>query len=228
MSSNPIYRYVERQTNDEAAKMSEAAAQQARYKRRTYVVDRGFQFKYTMMITVFGTGIAALLGWFLYDSIRESTEIANMMAEFPELQMQIQERDAQKMLIIGLGVTAICLWLVIWGIVMTHRVAGPMFIMTRYVRQLGAGEYPSLRPLRKNDELREFFDAFKTMLDTLSDHDRKDLEELRAVAKKLDDLSARAAKGESNADLSRELRSLVEPLRSVASHKAKRLKLPNF
>ena len=42
-------------------------------------------------------------------------------------------------------------------IFITHRISGPIFVMARYLRDVREGKTPSGRPLRKRDELKEFF-----------------------------------------------------------------------
>src|SRR5690606_16831016 len=54
------------------------------------------------------------------------------------------------LLAVGVGVA---------GIVVTHKVAGPIFKMTRQIRALGEGRWRVPDPLRKGDELADFFGA---------------------------------------------------------------------
>lgn len=50
----------------------------------------------------------------------------------------------------------------------THRIAGPLYVMTIYMNQIINGKYPEfLRPLRDKDLLKDFYDTFKTMIETL-------------------------------------------------------------
>ena len=205
--------------------MQEAAQPRIKYRRRTYVVNRRFQFKYTLIITMIGTGIAAALGYFLYISIKESTEIVNAtLLEYPQLQEHVQAADQQKYLILILGVAAIALALLVWGVLMTHRVAGPLFIITRYVNTLADGVYPSIRPLRKGDELHDFFEAFAHMMDELKARDRKDLDALGRVCDGLQTQVNALQSGAADTDkTAKEIHMLIEPVRAVMAHKAKRM-----
>ena len=47
------------------------------------------------------------------------------------------------------------------GIIVTHKIAGPVFKMKRQIRELGEGNFTIPYPLRKGDELREFFEVFR-------------------------------------------------------------------
>lgn len=53
-------------------------------------------------------------------------------------------------------------------ILKTHRIAGPIFVMSMYMRQIRDGSVPdSLRPLRKHDEFKQFYTLFGEMVHTL-------------------------------------------------------------
>jgi len=45
-------------------------------------------------------------------------------------------------------------------IFISHKISGPLHVMTDYLRKLQRGENPDFRPLRKNDELKDFYDEF--------------------------------------------------------------------
>lgn len=52
-------------------------------------------------------------------------------------------------------------------IFVTHRISGPVFVMARYLRELREGKEPSTRPLRKKDELKDFFSELQETVDYL-------------------------------------------------------------
>jgi HAMP domain-containing protein len=54
-----------------------------------------------------------------------------------------------------------------WCLVMSHRVCGPLVRLKRYMEEVAAGRIPDVRPVRKNDELQDVFDAFSAMLESL-------------------------------------------------------------
>ncbi|HOO73124.1 MAG TPA: hypothetical protein PK926_15310 [Spirochaetota bacterium] len=56
---------------------------------------------------------------------------------------------------------------------MTHRISGPLYVMTNYMREIVNGKYPNIRPLRKKDELKEFYDQFRSMVATLKEKENK-------------------------------------------------------
>ncbi len=49
----------------------------------------------------------------------------------------------------------------------THKISGPIYVMTNYMKQILDGEKPSFRPLRKDDEMKEFYSLLQETIDKL-------------------------------------------------------------
>jgi len=85
-------------------------------------------------------------------------------------------------LVVGIGMA---------GIVVTHKVAGPIFKMKRHLRDVGAGKLDIPWGLRKGDELVEFFEVLREMIQALrqqrSDQIAQVDEALAALAGKVPD-----------------------------------------
>jgi hypothetical protein len=127
------------------------ASQKPSWRRRTYLIDREFQLKYIFMLTAIGAGSLGLFGvlaWWAHTAALESGSAAEGVAGMTILWLT------------GLGVVGTAVALGLFGLVFTHRVAGPVYVMNLYVEALAAGHYPKLRPLRRYDELKKFFDRF--------------------------------------------------------------------
>jgi signal transduction histidine kinase len=73
------------------------------------------------------------------------------------------------LLVLGIGLA---------GVVVTHKVAGPVYKMKRLLGDLGRGQFKVVARLRKGDELQHFFDAFNDMANQLS---RRQEEEIRQI-----------------------------------------------
>jgi nitrogen fixation/metabolism regulation signal transduction histidine kinase len=69
-------------------------------------------------------------------------------------------------LVFGVGVA---------GIIVTHKVAGPIFKMKRQIRELGEGSLKVPSPLRKGDELVEFFEEFRTAITRLRGYQSEEI-----------------------------------------------------
>ena len=73
-------------------------------------------------------------------------------------QMFVVLISVLSLLVVGIGLA---------GIIVTHRVAGPIFKMKRLLGFVGDGHLLLTDKLRKGDELQHFFDAFERMVHSL-------------------------------------------------------------
>ena len=56
----------------------------------------------------------------------------------------------------------------------THRIAGPIYVMTNYMRQIADGKIPEhVRALRKKDFFQDTYEVFKDMVKALKDRERR-------------------------------------------------------
>jgi nitrogen fixation/metabolism regulation signal transduction histidine kinase len=94
-------------------------------------------------------------------------------------------------LLIGFGVL-LSVVLTMYGIVLTHKVAGPLFKVTLYLDKIRDGKLGQVYALRKGDELVEFFDHFKAAHDALRKQEQGDIELLGRAAEKLSDEALKA------------------------------------
>ena len=73
------------------------------------------------------------------------------------------------------------------GIFFTHKVAGPVYKMTRLLKQVGAGNLHVDARLRKGDELKDFFVTFTDMVASLRQFEAAQLSQIEdAEARPLD------------------------------------------
>jgi nitrogen fixation/metabolism regulation signal transduction histidine kinase len=150
--------------------------------RRTYLIDRGFQLKYTVLLVLCGTLISILFGALAYlaevdvhRSLAEELMRAGGRSADPRLVSGLVNESATTLLVLTVAVAVLmsaALGLI--GILITHRVAGPLYVMSSYVNTLAEGHYPIFRPLRRNDELKTFFDQFRAAIDSLRRAEEED------------------------------------------------------
>jgi len=75
-------------------------------------------------------------------------------------------------LLVGLGV---------YGIKMTHKVAGPLFKVSLYLGKMRDGRLDKVYNLRKGDQLVSFYDHFKTAHQGVVDMEKADIAQLQQV-----------------------------------------------
>ena len=145
--------------------MSEAsAAAGTPVSRRRYLVDRGFQLKYALLMALAGLVVAAVFGVWLHQAHVQATAL---LSPDPETRALVERSDR---LLLG-AFAAISLLLAaalgLLGVVITHRVAGPVFVMGHYLQVLAQGRFPRMRTLRRSDELKTFFSTFIEAVDAM-------------------------------------------------------------
>lgn len=50
--------------------------------------------------------------------------------------------------------------LFVYGVYLTHKIAGPIYVMRHYCKEIQQGKVPQFRPLRKGDLLVDFYNDF--------------------------------------------------------------------
>ncbi len=108
-------------------------------------------------------------------------------------------RRQQRMILSLVGGLALMVVLIgLLGILFTHKVAGPVYKMSRLLKLVGDGQLQVEASLRRGDELKEFFDNFTAMVSRLRDCEKNKVEQIEAALAALD----RGAKDEAVAALS--------------------------
>lgn len=84
-------------------------------------------------------------------------------------------------LIIAIIVFVIAQGVVLFVILLrkTHRISGPLYLLSMYTRKIIDGEHPHIRPLRENDEFKEYYDLFIKMAKTIREREEKSARSLR-------------------------------------------------
>lgn len=93
----------------------------------------------------------------------EDKKSANNLAEVKKQKEDIaRERTNLQLLLVGTGLALVVLLLVM-GIVITHRIVGPVHKMKRLLRRVSTGRLVIEERLRRGDELEDLFDTFLQM-----------------------------------------------------------------
>jgi methyl-accepting chemotaxis protein len=95
-------------------------------------------------------------------------------------------------LVLSLSLVVFVVFVGLMGILVTHKVAGPIFKMKRQLNQVADGHLRIPDKLRKGDELVEFFDAFHRMVVGLRERQQAEIQLLEECIAKLEDQTAEA------------------------------------
>ena len=175
--------------SDPTAATGAPASPRPRYKRKlsNYLLDKKLQLRYVLIVTILSGVIAGALGFMIYQQRRAASEsIEKDLAALTQKdtsQDQFQEQIASdlasedqalvyKMVGVGIGLVVI---LSLYLILMTHKVAGPLFKVSMYFERMADGRLGVVTPLRKGDMLVDFFTSFKEMHDTVRGRAQEDV-----------------------------------------------------
>ncbi|HOK01780.1 MAG TPA: hypothetical protein PKX79_08260 [Spirochaetota bacterium] len=102
----------------------------------------------------------------------------NEFANISELLVKNHERnlkniksltDYNRILLITLLICVVLQGILLFVLIvrLTHRISGPILVMSNYMKEIIEGKMPNPRPLRDKDELKEFYDLFREMVNSL-------------------------------------------------------------
>jgi signal transduction histidine kinase len=143
------------------------------------IIDRRFQFKYTAIIFSVAAVVSAALGFLLLDAY---TELNKMLDLSDPIKDQLNADDARRVFTLVIGFLAAEVLLIgVAGLLITHRVCGPIVVLHRHLGTLLDGRYPILRGLRSGDEFVSTFETFSELVNALRERDEREAEELKAL-----------------------------------------------
>jgi hypothetical protein len=150
--------------------------------RRTYLVDRSFQLKYILLLMGWGVVLAALFSLWTHQAHLQALET---IVRDPAQRVLIERADRQLLWALGaIGALSVAA-LGLLGFIMTHRVAGPVYVLAHYLTLLGRGRYPAHRALRRHDELKALNARFMDTIDALKERDARRLAHLEAAVARM-------------------------------------------
>lgn len=153
------------------------------YKRslRNYLLNSSYQLRFTAVIVALAAVLTGGLGYFVMSKAREASRLVSVRAMDPtdELAQQLVAQFARndRMLMVILISFGFVLSLVLagYGIVLTHKVAGPLFKITTHLDKIRDGKLGVVYNLRKGDQLVDFFEHFKGAHDALRTRTEEDI-----------------------------------------------------
>jgi nitrogen fixation/metabolism regulation signal transduction histidine kinase len=153
------------------------------YKRsiRNYLLDASYQLRFTGVIVVISAILTGGLGYLVMHNAHEASRVVEVRALDPsdpfaqELAQQFAHGD--RMLLATLIAFGFILSVVLaaYGIVLTHKVAGPLFKVANHLDKIRDGKLGVVYNLRKGDHLVDFFEHFKNAHDALRARTEEDI-----------------------------------------------------
>ena len=169
------------------------------YKRKisNYLLDKRLQLRYVLLVTILSGVISGSLGYLIYqqrhaasESIERDlaalTEDDNSLKEFQDQVaggMAAEDRAlVYKMIGVGMGLVII---LSLYLVLMTHKVAGPLYKVSMYFDRMAEGRLGNVTALRKGDMLQDFFGNFREMHEAVRTRLQSDVITMESAATSL-------------------------------------------
>lgn len=128
-----------------------------------------------------------------------------------ELERRLAEGDSRLMWRLVICWLVLVVMLFVLGILVTHRIVGPLYVVDRYLGRIIAGEPVRFRPLRKGDEFQALFERVKELAGQL---DRERAEDVSTIEAALDAVRLHARGADPAA-----LAAALAPLEALAAER---------
>ena len=211
--------------------MTGGRPQTATYKRswKNYLLNTKYQLRFTLFMVAIAAVLMYMLAWgvrnpstheHIWPTVMSEAESATKVGvntiqglgfDDPQQIAALKRQESLLEWVLVATVLVLCGGLFVFGIKMTHKVAGPLHKIGLYLDKVRDGKYTAVYNLRKGDQLIDFFEHFKEAHNALRKVQEKDVQTLR-------DLIAAAEKSDAPGK-SAELAASLDDLRKLLATK---------
>ncbi len=185
-----------------------------RRRMRNYLIDTKLQLRFASYLIAMAAAISLGLGWLLWDAYRESSRLVAIGDPRLDdaLAAVLAREDRARIFWLALVLVAVVGCLLVFAVVVTHRVAGPAVFLARTCRGVGEGRLQRPRSLRRRDLLVDLADEVGLMIEALREREGEERAALAGAAERLRRPGASPAES-----------AVAETLERIAAEKARRL-----
>jgi hypothetical protein len=170
-----------------------------KYKRKisNFLIDKKLQLRYIIVVLLVSALIAGALGYLIYQQEHKASLALNADLEaigLGEVAKDLGAKDSAliyRMIAVGLGLAGI---LTFFLMVMTHKVAGPLFKISMYFERMAAGRLSNVTPLRDGDMLQTFYGEFSAAHHAVRAQQTEDVAQMVVIAERLQTSDSDAVK----------------------------------
>ena len=135
---------------------------------RNLLIYPGYQLRFVFWVTLTGISLIAGLGIMIYRRLAENYALLVDLSPMEDtVRKQLYAELNQVILYMGSCTTIFLLLVILFGVVLSHRSAGPIYHFKRVFDLIGPDSRKHRIHLRKRDEFREVADSFNRMMDRL-------------------------------------------------------------
>lgn len=161
----------------DATGITKPVTSRTRQRRRQYLINPSFQWKFAFWIVVDVFAICSFMGLLLFGILERNVR-------WRILHPETSHVAETALVVIGFSLlfaTVAAVALGLWSVIITHRFCGPLSVIGRSLSELAEGRLPKQRPLRKKDEFKDFYAHYWSTVDALTVAKRTDLATLTEI-----------------------------------------------
>jgi HAMP domain-containing protein len=177
---------------------------------RNYLLNAPMQLRFASYLIGVGVALSLGLGFLLFRAYSETSRVIALSDPDTSdgIALALASEDRTRIVIIAVVLFGVLVCLLASGVVVSHRIAGPAFALSRTCKQVAEGNLARPRPLRPRDLLIELGNDVSNMVDALRDRETRERDAILAAAS-----AVRASNGSQ----------AVETLEQLAREKGARL-----
>lgn len=149
------------------------------FRRRKYLVKAGLQFRYIGAIlgTVFVIAAVCITTTYFNLLVLLGEKLANV---YPQGRLMITLQEVN--LVAFYRVLILIPFVALVGLLLSHRIAGPVFRIEKVLKDVGKGNLNVSLQLRKKDELKSMADTINDMTAALRETEKSNQKLIREVS----------------------------------------------
>ena len=151
----------------------------AQYKRRIYLINPKFQFKYALLVCLFVVVATFVYPWTIFD-------IFTSIKQYVQPEIDVDAQRNSLLILLGIVEFVILMIVCIVMLFLTHRIAGPMYKLINTFKEIKAGGPLKRIYFRKGDNFHEVAHAYNEAIEVLQarfDYSAQDLHEVLETLK---------------------------------------------
>jgi methyl-accepting chemotaxis protein len=156
-------------TESTGAALRGAPPRASRRKLKNFLLYPGLQLRLAGYLAAVAGALALVLGVLLWRAYREASELVALGDPRADevVAAMLARDDRARLMWMGAVLAAVVCALLVLGVIMTHRIAGPVLALARTCRSIAGGSLPRPRPLRRGDLLGGLANDVGAMVDAL-------------------------------------------------------------
>ena len=183
---------------------------QHNYKRKIFIINKKYQFRYLFIII--STMLISVASVYFTTFYVIWNKVIDEFFFVPEASKKLAEIFVQTSQLLVIPILLLAVIFTAIGIILSHKVAGPIFRVERVAQELSKGNLDIRVKFRKGDELHELADSLNEMIDGIKAIVRED----KDITEKLVKISNKLTKDiDGEKSLKKDVKDAVDELKEI-------------